>query len=375
MLFFKRFGLILLALALAPTFAFAQDLNSVNNQIQQNQNQLNQAQAQSQTLQGQVNAFDQSIGDIQNQINTTQANINTTQTNIVALSAQIAVKQQQMADEKKTLNESLVFLYETGNTPILGLIMSGQSISSSLDQMEYISMVEKKVEDTINQIEQAKKVIEADQQQQENEKASLVQLEQQQTAKMSALSDQRSAKASLLAYTQNNEQIYQQKLGSLEQQREYLIQQQNIQIVYSGNNGGYPYWNYSMDSSTDFGPARECTSYAAWKRASVGKTLTFSWRDAWEWASEASAAGYSVDQNPQAGDVMVIPRDVPMVTGGYGHVTYVGSVNSDGSVNVSQYNFYTEACTTPGVSQCMGNFSEMTISKNAYLGWNVSFIH
>ena len=55
--------------------------------------------------------------------------------------------------------------------------------------------------------------------------------------------------------------------------------------------------------------------------------------NAWEWFSQALAAGWSTGQTPRPGAIMVTWES------GWGHVAYVESVNSDGSWTVSEMNF------------------------------------
>jgi len=335
---FRYIICLLLIIALVPSFVLGQDLGDVDQQIQDYESQLDQTQKESTTLQSQIESFDQSIGNLQGEITDTQNQINEKEKTIVSLSEEIDTKQKELEHEKGVLAQSLKFLYEVGDTPMLELFLSSKSISAALDQMEYISWVEKRVEETIDKIDKAKKQIEADKKQQEEEKVALINLRDNQNLQLAAQGDKRAAKNELLVYTQNNEQIYEQKLSDLYALRTYLSQLYN-ESVASGGTGGYPFADYPPDSDTGgYGPARECTSYVAWKRASVGNPLSFSWGNAGQWAGQAQAAGYSVDQNPKAGDVMVFLSSNPGMEA-FGHVAYVESVNGDGTVNISEYNY------------------------------------
>jgi len=99
-----------------------------------------------------------------------------------------------------------------------------------------------------------------------------------------------------------------------------------------------------------------CTWYAYERRAQLGRPVGSFWGNAATWAMYARAAGYLVDNTPSVGAVM-------QNGGGYGHVAVVESVNSDGSITISEMNY-------------AGNFNRVTsrtVSAGAASGFN--FIH
>ncbi|HLX57460.1 MAG TPA: CHAP domain-containing protein, partial [Ktedonobacteraceae bacterium] len=61
--------------------------------------------------------------------------------------------------------------------------------------------------------------------------------------------------------------------------------------------------------------------------------------DAWQWAYGAKAAGWIVSTTPHVPSIIVLQ---PYVQGAsyFGHVAVVESINSDGSVYTSNYNWY-----------------------------------
>lgn len=79
-----------------------------------------------------------------------------------------------------------------------------------------------------------------------------------------------------------------------------------------------------------------CTWYAYNRRAQLGIPVGSFWGNASTWAAYARAAGYLVDGNPAPGAVMASGGGYA----GYGHVAIVESVNSDGSINISEMNAY-----------------------------------
>ena len=75
----------------------------------------------------------------------------------------------------------------------------------------------------------------------------------------------------------------------------------------------------------------ECVSYAAWKVYQEYGVLIH-WGNAYSWDDRARMTNYRVDNSPAAGAVGQIDR-AP-----YGHVFWVESVNTDGSINITEYN-------------------------------------
>jgi surface antigen len=73
----------------------------------------------------------------------------------------------------------------------------------------------------------------------------------------------------------------------------------------------------------------QCTWYAKNKRPDLPNNLG----NANTWYSTAAAEGYSVGSTPYAGAIGTTTE------GAYGHVVYVESVNTDGTVNISEMNY------------------------------------
>lgn len=77
-----------------------------------------------------------------------------------------------------------------------------------------------------------------------------------------------------------------------------------------------------------------CTWYAYNRRAQIGRPIGSFWGNASSWAYAAAAAGYGVTRgNPGVGDVM-------QNGGGAGHVAVVEELHADGSIVVSEMNYY-----------------------------------
>jgi N-acetylmuramoyl-L-alanine amidase len=99
-----------------------------------------------------------------------------------------------------------------------------------------------------------------------------------------------------------------------------------------------------------------CTWYAYERRVQLGRPVGSFWGNASTWAMNARTAGYPVNNVPVVGAVM-------QNGGGFGHVAVVESVNSDGSLTISEMNY-------------AGNFNRVTsrtISAGEAAGF--TFIH
>ncbi|MFH0716486.1 CHAP domain-containing protein [Staphylococcus delphini] len=83
-------------------------------------------------------------------------------------------------------------------------------------------------------------------------------------------------------------------------------------------------------SSANLYTVGQCTYYVFDR---VGGTIGSTWGNASNWANAAAAAGYTVNNRPSAGAILQTTQ------GAFGHVAYVESVGSDGSVRVSEMNY------------------------------------
>lgn len=82
----------------------------------------------------------------------------------------------------------------------------------------------------------------------------------------------------------------------------------------------------------------ECTWHAFNKRASAGKGVSSGWGNASNWANAASSNGYTVNNTPSQGAI-IQSNAYSNGSGSYGHVGFVESVHSDGSITISESNW------------------------------------
>ena len=105
----------------------------------------------------------------------------------------------------------------------------------------------------------------------------------------------------------------------------------------------YPFWNQATEyAGGGLSPLgyyyRECVDFVAWRlnrdAGSTSSPFAWTWHNlasgsAYRWYSAWQEHGWTTSSTPVAGAVAWFP---------YNHVAYVKSVNSDGTVNIEEYN-------------------------------------
>jgi surface antigen len=327
--------LLALLMAIYPAMSASADnfddqINALQQQVAGYQAQAGQLRSQSDNLQAQISAL-----DVQKQA--IEAQISANELKKQQLNDQIQDTSSKIASAKQGLGKNLRSVYVESAISPLEMIASSKSIGDFIDKQEYRNKIRDAIQESLKQIKDLQAKLTAQRQEVENVLAS-------QKALQANLAEQEAQKNQLLAETQGQEDTYRQLVSSNNSKINDLRSQQrtaNVRFIGSAGSGpacggGYPgiYCNAPMDSIVDnwLMYNRECVSYTAWKAyVSHGYSPT-GWGNANMWPGAARSAGLSVDSNPHAGDVAI------WNIGYYGHAMYVESVNSNGTINISQYN-------------------------------------
>ena len=102
--------------------------------------------------------------------------------------------------------------------------------------------------------------------------------------------------------------------------------QSNVTVSISSN------YNVKAGNAYAWG---NCTWYVYNRRPDIGSF----WGNASTWAVSARAAGYRVDQTPSVGAIAQWNAYANPYIWGYGHVAIVESINSDGTITVTDMNY------------------------------------
>lgn len=339
-------------------------------QIRAIERQINSFNAQADELRAQGDSYQRELASLNNQKAQIQAQLDLSVAKEEQLTQQIAVNQKKIADNKTLLGDTITNMYINDSISPLEMLASSKNIADYVDKQADQEKVQSTISETIERINKLKKELEAQKKEVEVQVAN-------QTYAREQLASKEAEVANLIATVQGQESNYRQLSEQSQAQKNEVQRQQQAAIDAAirragggggsaipgdPNKGGYPsnlansdYYNPVVDPWGMY--SRQCVSYTAWKVYQKNGSMPY-WGgrgNANQWPGNARAAGIPVSSTPRAGSVGVI------MAGQYGHVVWVESVNSNGTVNISQYNFYNAG------GSGWGHYSEMNnVSPAAY---------
>jgi len=340
-------------------------------------------------IQGQINAYQAEAGKFSEKAQTLQAELDAlvNQKNIIQsqidlkqaehdkLVAQIAENEKKIGENQDALGTTIADLYVSSDISSLEMLASSSNISEYVDKESYRNAIRDTLTATIADTKKRKKELEVQQQEVTRVMAELRFARDELAAK-------EAQQANLVAQTRGEEAAYRKLVGEREGQKLALQREQQAAIeaamrrngglvnVLPGdpNKGGYPWeagcwvdanaWSHGGAGGNGTDPlgygCRQCVSYTGWKVGERTGNFPRYWGNANMWPASARAAGYQTGSTPRANSVGVISA------GTYGHVVWVEDVHGDGTVTVSQYNYYNAG--GPG----WGHYSKMRVSAWTY---------
>ncbi len=355
---FSQFILVAAAVVLATnsTHVFA---DKYDEQIQQLQNEANglagranELNVYGNTLQEAVNTLNAQIADLQAKIAANQAERN-------KLIAEIAQAEKDIAQRNTALKQNLKQMYIEGDVSNLEKVASSKSISDFVDKQEYRNKIRERIQEVVDTIKDLKL-------KNEKRKADVELLIRNDENMKAQVAAQQAQQAALLAQTRGEEAVYQQQIAGKKseisrlQAEQASLNRRNLGggriIAGDPGRGGYPNYLHSAPKDSLVSPwgmyNRECVDYTAWKvHQTYGNMPYWGGRgNANQWPSSARADGIPTGTAPRAKSVAI------SMAGYYGHAMWVESVNGDGTITVSQYNYAVD-----------GQYSEMRTSASGLI--------
>lgn len=325
-----------------------------------------------------ANAYQAKVGELTVEVAKKEAEIAETEAEIKDLKNQIAETEARLAEEQEALAELLVNMHFESDAEPIKILAGASSISDLAEKAAREEVVKEQISATAVAVKKAKEKLEAD-------KAEVERLLEEQQSARESLVAKKSEQQALVTKYENDAEAYAEvaKAAQLAQREAEKAEQEAHPELYRGSAytgaNTYPwqadcpgrqdeyitYWEDGLGWNSIGGYVCECVSYAGWK-AYERFGVAISWGNAYSWDDAAISAGYLVNKTPAA-------NTVGQVDGyPYGHVFWVESVNSDGSINVTEYNNAYATYLYSG-SMHYGDFGSRTISASEV--WQYNFIH
>lgn len=319
-------------------------------QIQANKSAISSKQGDINDIQGLINNLNNQISVAEKDIDLSIRKIDLTSEEINQTQADIEVKLQELKVQKDNLFETVKVYYENSQTSTLEVVVASNNLNDAIDRTQYLEAISSRLNETVTKINQAKADLETQKKQQEEEKISLENQKNSLMEKKKGLSLQKSQKDTLLNQNVAEKSQYQATLSDLQKERSQISDAIYAQRRASGDisfgSSGYPYSAIDVPDAWGF-LTRECTSYAAWYLNNVrGKRWvnTQPGRGSARYWDEIAATlnsqggNWSVSQTPKVG--AVVSWEGPLYAGDqWGHVAVVEGVNSDGTIDLSEFNW------------------------------------
>lgn len=324
-----------------------------------------QKAAEAASIQTQINEIQKQVNEATAALNTTNGQITETEKNIADLNTQIITQEDNLKQQQDKQNKIVAAWYMEGdNSGLFNAMVNSNSLSEMVTTEEYYDSIRQQIELAMENINKIKAELAAKKIETESKKTELTKLQQEQSAYRTVVVAQKNQQNYLLSATVAQKKDYLSQVDKLQGEVNKLsdaIYAERARLAAASNenyvdgSSGYPYGAIDVPDPWNF-LTRECTSYAAWNWNVLQGKSWYNTRpgsgSAWNWPALAGDPenGYSVSSTPRVGAIVSWGQTSAMP---YGHVAIVESVNGNGTVDLSEYNWrpYTysyRANVTPG---------------------------
>ncbi len=289
------------------------------------------------TLEGEVERLNQEIAMYEARISANEAIAED-------LKVQIEINKAKLELQQQALANMLVNIHFEGKIDTIMVLASSNSISDFAEKKSRIDTAKTQINLSAQTIKTLKEDL-------EKQKTEVDRIIADQQIQRKAVENTKNQQEQLVATYRNNAAAYSAEAAAARKIKEQEIANAIAEANSSGTIGNgtntYPKRGNCPRDNLAYtytgGYVCQCVSYTGWKvKERYGISIT-TWGNAKDWYSSAKNLGYRVDRVPEAGSVAV------STAGFYGHVMWVESINSNGTINLSEYNNpYSSASHLPG---------------------------
>jgi surface antigen len=364
-------AIVVMAAAVPIQFASHVSANNYEARIRALENDISRYDSEAARLAGEADSLQREVSRLSNEKATIQTQVNLSQAKFDQLTADITANEAKIIKNKDALGTIIADLYVDDKVTPIEMLASSRGIGDFINKQEFRSITRDQLTTTIDEIKTLKEQLET----QKKEVEGVLRDQENQRNQLAA---KESEQQNLLSQTKGSEESYKALSSATNKQKDQLQREQQAAIeaalrarggsgagnISAGdpNKGGYPGY---LANSDYYSPlvdpwgmySRQCVSYTAWKVHQKNGSMPY-WGgrgNANQWPANARAAGIPVSTTPRVGSVGVL------MAGQYGHVVWVESVNANGTINISQYNYFNAG------GSGWGHYSEMyNVSPAAY---------
>ena len=288
-----------------------------------------------------ANAYQIKVKETAAEIAGKEAEIAESEATVTELQKKIEESEKEIAKDQDALAELLVNMHFEADAEPIKILAGASSISDLAEKAAREEVVRDQINTQAAKIKREKADLEEDKKEVEKNL-----LTQQKSKK--ELEAKKKEREELVEKYQNDAEAYEKVAAAAREEKqaaERKWQEEHSSSLsglayYSGDDtypwqedcpGKQDYYLTIIDGNRVGGYVCECVSYVGWK-AYEAYGLYLGWGNAYSWDDVGRSLGYTVDHKPAAGSIGQVDG------GAYGHVFWVEGVNSDGSINVTEYN-------------------------------------
>lgn len=323
--------------------------NTLSRDIIRNKQLADEKKKEATRISGEIRSLEKDIGTTQGKIDSLGGQIDETRKQINEKIIAIRDKEKDLKKQQNDQAEALRAIYESSDESFVYLLFSSKDLSEVIDRASYMEALEVKIDSNIKKITELRDQLMQEKEVLNEKEAEFSGFKKEQETYQNNLARQKGQKDDLKNMTLAQQKSYEELVNNLKKEitsisaKIYEERQKRLkggkEALGSGSSG-YPYSSVDSPDPWSF-LTRECTSYAAWYwNVVLGKE----WDNtrpgqgsAYNWPTLAKDQGYTVSKTAQVG--AIISWSAGSLTSGWGHAAIVEVVNSDGTIDVSEYNW------------------------------------
>jgi len=181
---------------------------------------IKEKQAEKADLENQLAIFDNRLAAIEANVMDVKLNIDKTLLEIRRTDLEIMFKTQEINKEKERIALALGLLYKEGNKSELEVLLTNDSLTDYLNQLEYLKDINSGIKDSLVRLKIVKERLDQDRKDLDLKKLSLIQLENDLLTRQNELIAEREGRTMILEQTKASETEYQRLLEQARKEQE-----------------------------------------------------------------------------------------------------------------------------------------------------------